>query len=60
MPSAVRVENVSGIGKRNCKMGSNASGVYMIDSKYRIVDYNRVAKRLYPQLERGKSAISVL
>lgn len=26
-------------------MGSNASGVYMIDSKYRIVDYNRVAKR---------------
>ena len=41
-------------------MGSNASGVYMIDSKYRIVDYNRVAKRLYPQLEKGKKCYQCL
>lgn len=36
------------------RMSRNTSGIYIIDSDYRITDYNETAKQLYPQLEKGQ------
>ena len=41
-------------------MSDKSSGVYVIDRDYNIVSCNETILELYPQLEKGKSAISVL
>ncbi len=35
-------------------MGQNASGMYIVDSDYRIVSFNKVAEQMYPQLKVGE------
>ena len=37
-----------------CKMGRNASGMYVIDAEYNIVSYNHAAKTMYPELKKGE------
>ena len=43
-----------------CKMGRNASGMYVIDAEYNIVSYNHAAKTMYPELKKGEKCYQCL
>ncbi len=39
---------------------SRSSGIYVIDSDYKIVSFNRTAKEIYPMLRKGEKCFKVL
>ena len=43
-----------------CKVGKNASGMYIIDADYNIVSYNHAARAIYPELKKGEKCYRCL